>query len=406
MMWFATTPARSARGHPRAAGRQGPQPDVAAARRSAELTPDAAASAFAYRPNPALVVNRDPGDREQRRARRYSRGAALDWFFFIFAGLASIWLAYLSLTESFRIGWWGLLVAVAFWVLLAYLVLPRLHRILTTIYVPEYFIGRARTSDGLLGDPVNLALLGEAEQIHAAMAAADWTRADPVTLALVAAHRHIDSSPAQLPRGARQPALPVRPAAGLRVPAGGGRQPGSAPSRAVLEVPGRVVAARRHPRRLARRGHLRHGRRPVAVHPAGHPPDRRRHRHRARPHRRDDDRRRPAHRGRRRRATSPRATTRATAVATASAPTATSRSSTCGGWRALTPASDALRGGDMNDNKRPAYEPAARLLERPGYDPDDAAPAVDRRRRGDGAAAGHRRRGLARGARCWSGRTS
>ena len=49
--------------------------------------------------------------------------------------------------------------------LLAYLVLPRLHRILTTVYVPDYFIGRARTSDGLLGDPVNLAFLGEAEQI-------------------------------------------------------------------------------------------------------------------------------------------------------------------------------------------------------------------------------------------------
>ncbi|MGC5223351.1 LssY C-terminal domain-containing protein [Micromonospora sp. DT81.3] len=119
----------------------------------------------------------------RRRRRRYSRGVALDWFFFIFAGLSSIWLAYLSFTESFRVGWWGLLAAVLFWALLAYLVLPRLHRILTTIYVPEYFIGRARTSDGLLGDPVNLALMGEADQIHSAMEDAHWTRADPVTLA-------------------------------------------------------------------------------------------------------------------------------------------------------------------------------------------------------------------------------
>jgi len=119
----------------------------------------------------------------RRRARRYSRGVALDWFFFIFAGLASVWLAYLSFTESFRIGWWGLLAAILFWALLAYLVLPRLHRILTTIYVPEYFIGRARTSDGLLGDPVNLALNGEAEQIHTALREAHWTKADPVTLA-------------------------------------------------------------------------------------------------------------------------------------------------------------------------------------------------------------------------------
>jgi len=117
-----------------------------------------------------------------QQKRRYSIGIALDWFFFVFAGLAAVWLAYLSLTDTFRVGWWGFFFALVFWVLLAYLVLPRLHRILTTIYVPDYFIGRARTSDGLLGDPVNLAFLGEEEQIHAAMAAAGWTRADPVTL--------------------------------------------------------------------------------------------------------------------------------------------------------------------------------------------------------------------------------
>ena len=75
--------------------------------------------------------------------RRASIGVALDWFFFTFAGLAAVWLAYLSLTETFHVGWWGIVLGIAFWVLLAYLVLPRLHRILTTIYVPDYFIGRA-----------------------------------------------------------------------------------------------------------------------------------------------------------------------------------------------------------------------------------------------------------------------
>lgn len=114
--------------------------------------------------------------------RRVSVSVAVDWFFFIFAGLAALWLVYLSFTETFRIGWWGVPFAIAFWVLLSYLVLPRLHKILTTIYVPDYFIGRARTSDGLLGDPVNLALLGEGEQVELAMRAAGWTRADPVTL--------------------------------------------------------------------------------------------------------------------------------------------------------------------------------------------------------------------------------
>ncbi|HXR43198.1 MAG TPA: LssY C-terminal domain-containing protein, partial [Pseudolysinimonas sp.] len=96
-------------------------------------------------------------------------------------GVAAVWLSYLLVRQSFGYGWWQLAVVVLFWVLLAYLVLPRLHRILTRIYVPEYFIGRARTSDGLLGDPINLALLGEEAQLHATMTAAGWTRADDLT---------------------------------------------------------------------------------------------------------------------------------------------------------------------------------------------------------------------------------
>jgi len=75
-----------------------------------------------------------------------------------------------------------MLLLVVFWVLLTYLLLPRVHRILTRLYVPGYFIGRARTSDGLLGDPVNLGLRGHEAQIHAAMTRAGWTRADDVTL--------------------------------------------------------------------------------------------------------------------------------------------------------------------------------------------------------------------------------
>lgn len=118
-----------------------------------------------------------------RSSRRWSIGVAIDQFFFVFAGLAAIWLAYLGFTESLTVGWWGILGFLLFWLLLAYLVLPRLHRILTTIYVPDYFIGRARTSDGLLGDPVNLAFLGEGAQIERAMRASGWTKADPVTFA-------------------------------------------------------------------------------------------------------------------------------------------------------------------------------------------------------------------------------
>ena len=106
-----------------------------------------------------------------------------DGFFFVFAGLASVWLAWLVLSESIHIGWFTVLYVVAVWLVIAYLALPRLHRIFTTLYVPEYFIGRTRTANGLLGDPVNLALLGEEGQVRAAMEAAGWTVADDVTLA-------------------------------------------------------------------------------------------------------------------------------------------------------------------------------------------------------------------------------
>ena len=105
----------------------------------------------------------------------------MDGLLFAFAGLATIWLAYLVFREGIQPGW-PMLLLVVFWVLLTYLLLPRLHRILTRLYVPGYFIGRARTSDGLLGDPVNLALLGHEAQVHAAMTRAGWTRADDLSL--------------------------------------------------------------------------------------------------------------------------------------------------------------------------------------------------------------------------------
>ncbi|WP_350348143.1 LssY C-terminal domain-containing protein [Agromyces sp. G08B096] len=124
-----------------------------------------------------------PGGSPSPLARRLSLNALLDGFVFVYAGVAAVWLAWLILSESFEFGWFGILFFLAFWLVLAYLVLPRLHRILTTIYVPDYFIGRARTSDGLLGDPVNLAFLGDEEDLHAAMESAGWTRADDITLA-------------------------------------------------------------------------------------------------------------------------------------------------------------------------------------------------------------------------------
>ncbi len=106
---------------------------------------------------------------------------AVDACFFAFSGVAAVWFAYVLLREGVRPGWPALLLVV-FWIFFTYLALPRLHRILTRIYLPGYFIGRTRTSDGLLGDPVNLALHGREDQVHAAMTAAGWTRADDLGL--------------------------------------------------------------------------------------------------------------------------------------------------------------------------------------------------------------------------------
>lgn len=74
---------------------------------------------------------------------------------------------------------WGFL---AIWVLGAYVLLPQVHRALTGIYVPDYFIGRARTADGLLADPVNLAVRGTPEALSAAMEASGWAPADPLSV--------------------------------------------------------------------------------------------------------------------------------------------------------------------------------------------------------------------------------
>lgn len=70
----------------------------------------------------------------------------------------------------------------ALWVVTAYFLLPRIHRLLSKIYVPNYFIGRARTADGLLADPVNLALRGNKATLIKVMKKAGWTEADPITI--------------------------------------------------------------------------------------------------------------------------------------------------------------------------------------------------------------------------------
>ena len=45
---------------------------------------------------------------EPARPRRFSINALLDGFFFVYAGIAAVWLAWLVFTESFTFGWWGI----------------------------------------------------------------------------------------------------------------------------------------------------------------------------------------------------------------------------------------------------------------------------------------------------------
>ena len=104
----------------------------------------------------------------------------VDRFFFLVGTASAVFLAVIGSILGVRTIWSPLLL-IPVWGVLAYLALPRLHRMLSDFYVPDYFFGRTRTSDGLLGDPVNLAVDGEADQLDAAMRRAGWHRADDIT---------------------------------------------------------------------------------------------------------------------------------------------------------------------------------------------------------------------------------
>lgn len=106
----------------------------------------------------------------------------LDRVSYVFAAVASVWLAWIVFREGWQNGaWWFAGLFVFVWAIIAYLALPRLHLILSSIYVPNYFFGRTRTGTGLLGDPVNVGLMGTEATVHAAMRTAGWTLADEIT---------------------------------------------------------------------------------------------------------------------------------------------------------------------------------------------------------------------------------
>lgn len=96
--------------------------------------------------------------------------------FFVLAFIGYYWAI-----ENVKSGQNLIMAVIVLWLATAYYLLPRIHRFLSKMYVPNYFIGRARTSDGLLADPVNMAVRGSKPQLKKAMRAAGWQLADPIT---------------------------------------------------------------------------------------------------------------------------------------------------------------------------------------------------------------------------------
>jgi hypothetical protein len=139
----------------------------------------------------------------------------LDGAFFVIGTALVMWLGWIVVTGGFD-GWFGIGSVFLFWVLLAYVGLPRLQEVLSKIYVPDYFIGRSLTDVGVLGDPINLALDGNGADIHAAMTRAGWVRAEELTI---------------------RSSWGIVLSSMLRRSAGGGRQRLPTPPRALLASP-------------------------------------------------------------------------------------------------------------------------------------------------------------------------
>lgn len=70
---------------------------------------------------------------------------------------------------------------IVLWLFSAYIVLPRVYRFISKLFIPNYFIGRTQVSDGLLGDPINLAFNSTEQSLKQAMIKAGWVQADTLS---------------------------------------------------------------------------------------------------------------------------------------------------------------------------------------------------------------------------------
>ncbi|MGP9695435.1 LssY C-terminal domain-containing protein [Brachybacterium sp. AOP25-B2-12] len=134
------------------------------------------------RPAPTSPPEYDHPDHPHHGGRRIHLYPLLDALFVIVGTGLSLWLGALYLREGFSLSPTKMLYLLAFWLLFTYVALPRLHQLLTVLYLPDYFIGRTRTSEGVLSDPLNLALDGDETDLHTAMRRAGWALAEERTV--------------------------------------------------------------------------------------------------------------------------------------------------------------------------------------------------------------------------------
>ena len=133
----------------------------------------------------AVVEEPDHSPSSSPVVRRQSRWATvlavLQRLLYLVVTIAVGWAVYYFLLARLSRGPEQAWVFLPVWLILAYALLPRVHKILSSLYIPDYFIGRTRTGDGVLGDPVNLAVVGPREELLQAMLTSGWVEADPIT---------------------------------------------------------------------------------------------------------------------------------------------------------------------------------------------------------------------------------
>jgi hypothetical protein len=101
-------------------------------------------------------------------------------FLVLCLGIFSVWLiVFVILDDSERRLPWILALGLTY-ALAAYVILPRVVRMSLKILQRKSIPGFTITGDGMPGDPVNMVLIGTAQQLHAAFARAAWFTADPL----------------------------------------------------------------------------------------------------------------------------------------------------------------------------------------------------------------------------------